>query len=45
MQRASADTFDPEKVVYWYFRLGGFFRIENFVVHFSVAGVGNTERS
>lgn len=24
---------DPEKVAYWYFRLNGFFQIENFVVH------------
>ena len=24
---------DPEKVAYWYFRLNGFFQIENFIVH------------
>ena len=24
---------DPEKVAYWYFRLNGYFQIENFVVH------------
>jgi hypothetical protein len=24
---------EPEKVAYWYFRLNGFFQIENFVVH------------
>lgn len=24
---------DPEKVAYWYFRLNGFFQIENFVIH------------
>jgi hypothetical protein len=27
------DRLDPEKVAYWYFRLNGFFEIENFVVH------------
>jgi hypothetical protein len=27
------DRLDPEKVAYWYFRLNGFFQIENFVVH------------
>jgi hypothetical protein len=26
-------SLDPEKVAYWYFRLNGFFQIENFVVH------------
>lgn len=29
----SPERLDPEKVVYWYFRLNGFFQIENFVVH------------
>lgn len=28
-----AEPLDPEKVAYWYFRLNGFFQIENFVVH------------
>jgi hypothetical protein len=32
-QRAVPDRLDPEKVAYWYFRLNGFFQIENFVVH------------
>jgi hypothetical protein len=32
MNQASP-RFDPEKVAYWYFRLNGFFQIENFVVH------------
>jgi transposase len=27
------NRLDPEKVAYWYFRLNGFFQIENFVVH------------
>lgn len=37
MSRAPAgpvvERLDPEKVAYWYFRLNGFFQIENFVVH------------
>jgi hypothetical protein len=37
MTRASpsyaAESLDPEKLAYWYFRLNGFFPIENFVVH------------
>jgi hypothetical protein len=37
MSRASArpagESLDPEKLAYWYFRLNGFFQIENFVVH------------
>ena len=32
-QRPVPDRLDPEKVAYWYFRLNGFFQIENFVVH------------
>jgi len=32
-ERPVADRLDPEKVAYWYFRLNGFFQIENFVVH------------
>jgi hypothetical protein len=31
--RPAVDRLDPEKVAYWYFRLNGFFQIENFVVH------------
>jgi hypothetical protein len=31
--RPTVDRLDPEKVAYWYFRLNGFFQIENFVVH------------
>ena len=27
------ESLNPEKVAYWYFRLNGFFQIENFVVH------------
>lgn len=37
MSRASESSVEvrlkPEKVAYWYFRLNGFFQIENFVVH------------
>lgn len=32
-ERHVVDRLDPEKVAYWYFRLNGFFQIENFVVH------------
>jgi hypothetical protein len=31
--RRVVEHLDPEKVAYWYFRLNGFFQIENFVVH------------
>lgn len=31
--RPVPDRLNPEKVAYWYFRLNGFFQIENFVVH------------
>ncbi|WP_256806808.1 hypothetical protein [Bradyrhizobium sp. Bra64] len=31
--RGVGEHLDPEKVAYWYFRLNGFFQIENFVVH------------
>jgi hypothetical protein len=31
--RPVRDSLEPEKVAYWYFRLNGFFQIENFVVH------------
>lgn len=27
------ERLDPEKVAYWYFRLNGYFQIDNFVVH------------
>lgn len=30
---AAEGPLDPEKVAYWYFRLNGFFLIENFIVH------------
>lgn len=33
----------PEKVAYWYFRLNGFFQIENFVVHPSGSGSQRTD--
>ena len=32
-QRVATSRLDPEKIAYWYFRLNGFFQIENFVVH------------
>ncbi|MER8809572.1 hypothetical protein [Mesorhizobium australicum] len=32
-ERRVVEHLDPEKVAYWYFRLNGFFQIENFVVH------------
>jgi hypothetical protein len=32
-RRTAPDRLHPEKVAYWYFRLNGFFQIENFVVH------------
>jgi hypothetical protein len=32
-RRVTPDRLDPERVAYWYFRLNGFFQIENFVVH------------
>ena len=31
--RRVVEHLDPEKVAYWYFRLNGFFEIENFVFH------------
>lgn len=33
----------PEKVAYWYFRLNGFFQIENFVVHPERRGAQRTD--
>lgn len=33
MAHSKSDRLDPERVAYWYFRLNGFFQIENFVVH------------
>lgn len=32
-QKPRLPHLEPEKVAYWYFRLNGFFQIENFVVH------------
>lgn len=34
---------NPEKVAYWYFRLNGFFQIENFVVHPTRRGSQRTD--
>jgi len=34
---------NPEKVAYWYFRLNGFFQIENFVVHPERTGSQRTD--
>jgi hypothetical protein len=31
--RPVVERLDPEKMAYWYFRLNGFFLIENFIVH------------
>lgn len=36
-------SLDPEKVAYWYFRLNGFFQIENFVVHPTKSGGQRTD--
>jgi len=33
VQKSNAESLNPEKLAYWYFRLNGFFQIENFVVH------------
>lgn len=33
LARREGNGLDPEKVAYWYFRLNGFFQIENFVIH------------
>ncbi len=41
--RLVRDGIDPEKVAYWYFRLNGFFQIENFVVHPSGRGGQRTD--
>jgi hypothetical protein len=30
---SSRQTWDPERLAYWYFRLNGFMTIENFIVH------------
>lgn len=37
------ERLDPEKVAYWYFRLNGFFQIENFVVHPARRGSQRTD--
>jgi hypothetical protein len=42
-QRGAAEGLDPEKVAYWYFRLNGFFQIENFVVHPERRGAQRTD--
>ena len=34
---------NPEKVAYWYFRLNGFFQIENFIVHPTRGGSQRTD--
>jgi hypothetical protein len=41
--RTAPDRLEPEKVAYWYFRLNGFFQIENFVVHPSGRGGQRTD--
>lgn len=42
-ERAFADGLNPEKVAYWYFRLNGFFQIENFIVHPERSGGQRTD--
>src|SRR5262245_28244586 len=32
-ERPGVEFLNPERVAYWYFRLNGFFQIENFIVH------------
>jgi len=41
--RTAAERLDPEKVAYWYFRLNGFFQIENFVIHSERRGGQRTD--
>ena len=41
--QSSPIRIDPEKVAYWYFRLNGFFQIENFVVHPTRRGSQRTD--
>jgi hypothetical protein len=41
--RPMVDHLDHEQVAYWYFRLNGFFQIENFVVHPERRGAQRTE--
>ena len=44
MNRAiQRNHLEPEKVAYWYFRLNGFFQIENFVVHPTGRGAQRTD--
>jgi hypothetical protein len=46
MSRAPAPIIkmlNPEKVAYWYFRLNGFFQIENFIVHPELRGSQRTD--
>jgi hypothetical protein len=42
-QRSANDVLNPEKVAYWYFRLNGFFQIQNFVVHPERSGGQRTD--
>lgn len=42
-ERPVVDRLDPEKVAYWYFRLNGYFQIENFVVHPERRGAQRTD--
>ncbi len=42
-QRLNGRKLNPEKVAYWYFRLNGFFQIENFYVHPSIRGGARTD--
>lgn len=41
--QSSPIPINPEKVAYWYFRLNGFFQIENFVVHPTRRGSQRTD--
>ncbi len=41
--RPEVKSLNPEKVAYWYFRLNGFFQIENFVVHPESSGSQRTD--
>lgn len=41
--QSSPIRLNPEKVAYWYFRLNGFFQIENFVVHPTRRGSQRTD--
>src|SRR6516225_8740359 len=43
LPKPAADRLNPEKVAYWYFRLNGFFQIENFVIHPTQRGAQRTD--